>query len=80
MNFLEELANLKIAVVGAGVTGSAVLDFLVTRGVSPDLYDEKAPNALRSVEKSYDLAIVSPGWRVDHPIICLLYTSPSPRD
>lgn len=72
MNFLEELANQKIAVVGAGVTGSAVLDFLVTRGVTADLYDEKAPNAKRFVDASYDLAIVSPGWRVDHPIIMAL--------
>ena len=69
MNFLEELATQKIAVVGAGVTGSAVLDFLVTRGMSPDLFDEKAPNALRAVEQSYDLAIISPGWRTDHPIV-----------
>jgi UDP-N-acetylmuramoylalanine--D-glutamate ligase len=69
MSYLKELATKRIAVVGAGVTGSAVLDFLITRGISADLFDEKAPGAKRSVESSYDLAIVSPGWRRDNQIL-----------
>ena len=69
MSYLNELATKRIAVVGAGVTGSAVLDFLITRGISADLFDEKYPGAKRSVESSYDLAIVSPGWRRDNKIL-----------
>ena len=72
MSYLQGLANQKIAVLGAGVTGTAVLDFLVTRGINADLFDERAPHAKRSVEDSYDLAIVSPGWRLDNPIVVAL--------
>ena len=72
MLYLQGLANQKIAVLGAGVTGTAVLDFLVTRGINADLFDERAPHAKRSVEDSYDLAIVSPGWRLDNPIVVAL--------
>jgi UDP-N-acetylmuramoylalanine--D-glutamate ligase len=72
MSFIAELAAKKIAVVGAGVTGRAVLDFLTGRGISADIFDEKAPEARRSVESIYDLAIISPGWRFDHPIIAAL--------
>lgn len=72
MSYLAALATKKIAVVGAGVTGSAVLDFLITRGINADIFDEKSPGALRTVETGYDLAIVSPGWRSDHPIIAAL--------
>jgi len=72
MSYLQALADQKIAVLGAGVTGTAVLDFLVTRGINADLFDEKAPLAKREVDEPYDLAIVSPGWRVDHPIVTAL--------
>ena len=72
MSYLQGLANQKIAVLGAGVTGTAVLDFLVTRGINADIFDEKAPNAKRNVEDSYDLAIVSPGWRLDNPLVVAL--------
>ena len=72
MSYLQGLANQKIAVLGAGVTGTAVLDFLVTRGINADIFDEKAPNAKRTVEDSYGLAIVSPGWRLDNPLVVAL--------
>jgi UDP-N-acetylmuramoylalanine--D-glutamate ligase len=69
MSFLQSLAAKKIAVVGAGVTGTAILNFLSNRGISADIFDEKSLGAYRAVESQYDLAIVSPGWRLDHPII-----------
>ena len=75
MSFIAALATKKIAVVGAGVTGSAVVEFLKSRGVSADVLDEKTAGALRSVESTYDLAVVSPGWRVDHPIILALQST-----
>src|ERR1035437_332693 len=69
MSFLQSLAAKKIAVVGAGVTGTAISNFLSKRGFSADIFDEKFLGAFRAVESQYDLAIVSPGWRPDHPII-----------
>jgi UDP-N-acetylmuramoylalanine--D-glutamate ligase len=75
MSYLQALADQKIAVLGAGVTGTAVLDFLITRGIEADLFDEKAPLAKRSVKDKYDLAIVSPGWRLDNPIVKTLRTT-----
>lgn len=74
MSYLTALASKKIAVVGAGVTGAAVLDFLVMRGINADIFDEKSPGALREVQARYDLAIVSPGWRVEHPILVALHS------
>ena len=72
MSYLQGLANQKIAVLGAGVTGTAVWEGLVTRGINADIFDEKVPNAKRNVEDSYDLAIVSPGWRLDNPLVVAL--------
>lgn len=57
------------------MTGSAVLDFLITRGINADIFDEKSPGALRVVDSPYELAIVSPGWRSDHPILHALRDS-----
>jgi len=75
MSFMHELSAKNVAIIGAGVTGSALLDFFITRGINADLYDEKAPGALREVNSAYDLAVVSPGWRTDHPIIVALETT-----
>jgi UDP-N-acetylmuramoylalanine--D-glutamate ligase len=72
MSYIKALESKKIAVVGGGVTGGAVLDFLTTRGISADLFDDKSFGAKRGVESKYDLAIVSPGWRSDHEILMAL--------
>ena len=41
MSFLAELANKRIVVLGGGVTGSALVKFLIGRGTSVTLVDEK---------------------------------------
>lgn len=77
MSYLASLAKKTIAVVGAGITGTAVMDFLNSRGISADLFDEKSPGAKRTVESKYDLTIVSPGWHPDHTILTALRRSGS---
>jgi len=72
LDFISSLSSRNIAVVGAGVTGDAVLHYLNSVGATADLIDERAEGALRDVDKLYELAIVSPGWRKDHPIITAL--------
>lgn len=66
---LRNLEDLHVLVVGAGVTGRALANFVATRATSVQLLDEKAEGALRSIPAHIDLAIISPGWRSDHPII-----------
>ena len=75
MSYLQSLDSQKIAVVGAGVTGKAILQFLDNRNIKADVYDDKAPGALREVSANYDLAIISPGWKLDHPIVLALQKS-----
>jgi len=72
MSFLQELSTARVAVVGGGVTGTAVMEFLLKREVVVDLFDEKQSGALREVSHDYDLAIISPGWRRDHALISAL--------
>ena len=69
MSYLQALVRKKIAIIGAGVTGTAVFDFLLARGITVDIFDEKSPIATREIESAYDLAIISPGWKRNHPMI-----------
>ena len=79
MSFLAELANKRIVVLGGGVTGSALVKFLVGKGTSVTLVDEKPSmvhgiSALTNLPEAlnFDLAIVSPGWRRDHSFVSQL--------
>ena len=69
MSVLEILRTQKIAIVGAGVTGMALYTFLNRRDIEAEIFDEKIPGYSTSVNFHYDLVIVSPGWKIDHPII-----------
>jgi UDP-N-acetylmuramoylalanine--D-glutamate ligase len=67
----------RILVAGAGVTGVACANALIKRGSLVTLVDEK----VRTLEgfsiispsevdfKNFDLLLVSPGWRDDHPVV-----------
>ena len=67
----------RILVAGAGVTGVACANALIKRGSLVTLVDEK----VRTLEgfsiispsevdfKNFDLLLVSPGWREDHPVV-----------
>ena len=71
-SFIQGLSTQKILVVGAGVTGKSLIEYLESAGASADVFDEKSPGALREISATYDLAIVSPGWKKDHPVILAL--------
>lgn len=76
MSFLSSLRDSSVLVFGAGVTGSATRDFLEKVGAQVQLVDDQASDgALKDVAKleltEFAMAIVSPGWRLDHPQIQL---------
>ncbi|MFM8628458.1 MAG: UDP-N-acetylmuramoyl-L-alanine--D-glutamate ligase [Candidatus Nanopelagicus sp.] len=72
MSFVSELAGKKCLVVGAGVTGRAVEKALKKFGAIPILFDEKVKpgsDVINQIPDLIDMAVISPGWRMDHPVI-----------
>ena len=72
MSYVSELAGKKCLVIGAGVTGQAVDKALKKFGAISYLFDEKTNLELKVIDqipKEIDFAVVSPGWRADHPVI-----------
>ena len=75
MNFVQSLAGKNCLVIGAGVTGVACQTALVNFGANSKLFDEKVKTGTDIVNKipaGVELAVVSPGWRADHPVISKL--------
>ena len=75
MSYVSDLEGKKCLVVGAGVTGRAVEKALKKFGALPILFDEKAQSnsgVVDQIPDSIELAIISPGWRIDHPAILKL--------
>lgn len=66
---LADLHGANVLVVGAGVTGRSLQSFCQTHGAKVSLLDDRSEGALREIPEAVDLALISPGWRVDHPII-----------
>jgi UDP-N-acetylmuramoylalanine--D-glutamate ligase len=74
VSFLATLKGKNCLVFGAGVTGTSVIGFLEEHGAKAILIDEKEiTGAITSLESldlsSFYLAIASPGWKLDHPLI-----------
>ncbi|MEY3318725.1 MAG: hypothetical protein RL540_1097 [Actinomycetota bacterium] len=74
MSFLATLKGKNCLVFGAGVTGKSVMGFLEEHGATAILIDEKEiAGAITNLESldlsSFYLAIASPGWKLDHPLI-----------
>jgi UDP-N-acetylmuramoylalanine--D-glutamate ligase len=72
MNFIQALKGKKCIVIGAGVTGKAVYKALKGFEAEPIFFDEKINsqfNIVNELPENVDLAVVSPGWRLDHPIV-----------
>jgi len=71
---LSEILTSPVAVIGAGVTGRSVADFLSARGVSFTLFDERAGEGVEQQlgTQEFAWAIVSPGWKRDHAMLLAL--------
>lgn len=64
-------------ILGGGVTGSAVANFLISKGAIVKVSDEKETNfdthPITDLENlDFDFAVVSPGWKPTHPLILAL--------
>lgn len=77
--FYKSLADQRIIVAGAGVTGlpvasalqgrGAIVSFVDDRITSVEGFDVKSPDKVRA--EDFDALMVSPGWREDHLLIQL---------
>lgn len=68
----------KFLVLGAGVTGLAVADAIKSRNGIVTITDDVWHDAIKpnSIDlKDFDAAVVSPGWKLDHPLIISLLAS-----
>ncbi len=79
MESISALLARPVAVLGGGVTGKAIITFLEKYQTEFDLFDDNESGALSPTDEvnpeHYGLAIVSPGWRQDHPLIRRLTSS-----
>ncbi|CAB4882553.1 unannotated protein [freshwater metagenome] len=80
------LSEKRIIVAGAGITGLSVAAALVGRGALVTFADEKVgavegfevklPSEI--TEDDFDLLMISPGWREDHPLVTLARSASKP--
>ena len=82
-SFVKKFSGKNILIVGAGVTGKSCAKVLTKFQANVTLFDEKIAEKSTSEYKlineisasssnsptTFDLAVVSPGWRLDHPVI-----------
>ena len=69
---LNNFADQRFLILGAGVTGSAVASSLRKRGGLVTITDDNAQDAQRPETINlahFDAVVISPGWRQDHPLV-----------
>ena len=74
MTFLSELKDKQVLIFGAGVTGKSTEVFLKEYGCKITVIDEKGTGGsiqnFKDISlQDFNLAVVSPGWRLNHPLI-----------
>jgi UDP-N-acetylmuramoylalanine--D-glutamate ligase len=78
VSFISSLSGKSVVVFGAGVTGAPTVEFLQSKDAKTILVDEKitGPGIFNDFSKvdlaQVDFAVVSPGWKVDNPLILQL--------
>jgi UDP-N-acetylmuramoylalanine--D-glutamate ligase len=73
-----DFADKRFLVLGAGVTGNSVAGFLRSQGGKVTLTDDNAADALKPGDvdlQNFDAAVISPGWRQDHPLVVKILNS-----
>lgn len=79
-----EFAGKKVLVLGGGVSGSAIAKIVEEIGATVRIADEKPLTDFVShpindlTNLDYDFAIVSPGWKPNHPLISALISAGVP--
>ena len=69
---LNNFADQRFLILGAGVTGSAVASSLRSRGGLVTITDDNAQDVQRPETinlANFDAVVISPGWRQDHPLV-----------
>ena len=68
---ISTLTDRKFLILGAGVTGMSVARSLKSHGSSVTIADDYSDEGIKtdgiSLE-NFDAVVVSPGWRLDHPL------------
>ncbi len=75
---LNNFADQRFLILGAGVTGSAVACSLRSRGGLVTITDDNAQDAQRPETinlANFDAVVISPGWRQDHPLVVQVLSS-----
>ena len=73
-----DFANKNVLVLGAGVTGNSVARFLKSQGAEVTLTDDNTFGAIKPEVvdvHDFDAAVISPGWRQDHPLVVKVLNS-----
>ena len=83
-SFLTELKSKTVLILGGGVTGKSLRKYLETHAHSVVVVDEQKNQSgeiavlTDDILARIDFAIVSPGWRRDHPFVDMLRKSNIP--
>ena len=73
-----DFSHKNILVLGAGVTGKSVARFLKSQGAQVTLTDDNADGAIKPQDidlETFDAAVISPGWRQNHPLVVKILNS-----
>lgn len=74
---MADLAQAKVLIIGGGVTGISVAEILENIGSEISILDEDSSlladdrfiTSENALSTTWDFAIISPGWRPDHPLL-----------
>jgi UDP-N-acetylmuramoylalanine--D-glutamate ligase len=78
ITMVSNLTDRKFLILGAGVTGMSVARSLTSRGSSVTIADDFSSDGIKTDAinvENYDAVVVSPGWKLDHPLLVKVLSS-----
>ena len=78
ITMVSNLTDRKFLILGAGVTGMSVARSLTSRGSSVTIADDFSNDGIKTDAinlENYDAVVVSPGWKLDHPLLVKILSS-----